>query len=200
MVARPAEVDPVLARKRRPYRRDQIVDAAMRLFSERGYRSTIMDDIGAAAGITGPGIYRHFKSKEEILEVAVRGTGEAMLRRTDELRATLADHEARLDAYVAAFAEQAVDTPHAIFVVMRERRELPKPTRAWLNRAERQFAAEWVTELQVLRPDLADVEARVLVYAALQVALAAVKLRSGISGDRLVALVKRAMLGTMLGP
>ena len=55
--------------KRRPYRRDEILAAAVKLFHERGYHATGMDDIGAEAGISGPAIYRHFKGKEEILEV-----------------------------------------------------------------------------------------------------------------------------------
>ena len=40
--------------KRRPYRRDEILAAAVKLFHERGYHATGMDDIGAEAGISGP--------------------------------------------------------------------------------------------------------------------------------------------------
>jgi AcrR family transcriptional regulator len=48
-------------------RRDLIIAAATELFHERGFHATGIDDIGSAAGITGPGIYRHFASKDEIL-------------------------------------------------------------------------------------------------------------------------------------
>src|SRR3990172_3114367 len=43
-----------------PGRREAILDAATHLFSARGYADTGIDDIGAAVGITGPAVYRHF--------------------------------------------------------------------------------------------------------------------------------------------
>jgi AcrR family transcriptional regulator len=185
--------------KRRPYRRDQIAGAAMRLFSERGYRATTMDDIGAAAGITGPGIYRHFKGKEEILDSAIRAIAEETLARTRGLAATNQDPAALLDAFVGEFADRAARDPHSTFVVMRERRELPEPTRGWLNRSERTYVKAWVQTLRALRPELSDVEARVLVYAVLNAALGAAESQSGLRADQLAALVKRAMLGALLG-
>ena len=48
-------------------RRQAILDAATRLFSSRGYADTGIDDIGEAVGITGPAVYRHFTSKQELL-------------------------------------------------------------------------------------------------------------------------------------
>ena len=45
--------------------------AASDLFRERGFRATSLDDIGAAAGVSGPAIYRYFKSKHELLSVLI---------------------------------------------------------------------------------------------------------------------------------
>ena len=47
-------------------RRELIVEAAGRLFGERGYDGTRLDDIAAAAGVTKPILYRHFDSKREL--------------------------------------------------------------------------------------------------------------------------------------
>lgn len=44
-------------------RRTLIVDAAGRLFGERGYDGTRLDDVAAAAGVTKPVLYRHFDGK-----------------------------------------------------------------------------------------------------------------------------------------
>ncbi len=44
-------------------RRQLIIDAAGRLFGERGYDGTRLDDVAAAAGITKPVLYRHFDDK-----------------------------------------------------------------------------------------------------------------------------------------
>jgi AcrR family transcriptional regulator len=53
--------------------RERLVDAAMRLFSEQGYRSTTVGSIEAAAGLSprAGGFYRHFTAKREILDVVI---------------------------------------------------------------------------------------------------------------------------------
>jgi AcrR family transcriptional regulator len=47
-------------------RRATIVEAAGRLFGERGYDSTRLEDIAAAAGVTKPILYRHFDTKQTL--------------------------------------------------------------------------------------------------------------------------------------
>jgi AcrR family transcriptional regulator len=56
------------ARKRLPSaeRRAVIVEAAGRLFGERGYDATRLDDVAAAAGVTKPILYRHFGDKQAL--------------------------------------------------------------------------------------------------------------------------------------
>jgi AcrR family transcriptional regulator len=47
-------------------RRALIEDAAAKLFAERGYAATKLEDIAAMAGVTKPVLYRHFKSKKDL--------------------------------------------------------------------------------------------------------------------------------------
>ncbi len=51
-------------------RRDKILDAAIQVFGRQGYRKTAVDELAAAAGISKPGLYLHFRSKEAIAEAA----------------------------------------------------------------------------------------------------------------------------------
>src|SRR5688500_907734 len=53
-------------RLRPPERRVLIVEAAGRLFGERGYDGTRLDDVATAAGVTKPVLYRHFDSKRAL--------------------------------------------------------------------------------------------------------------------------------------
>ena len=55
--------------------RQQILDAALRLFSERGFSRTTVRDIARAANITDAAIYYHFESKQELLEALVEERG-----------------------------------------------------------------------------------------------------------------------------
>jgi AcrR family transcriptional regulator len=67
---------PAAKRTRRgPYTRQQILDASLRLFSERGFARTTVRDIARQAGITDAAIYYHFDSKRELLEALVEERG-----------------------------------------------------------------------------------------------------------------------------
>jgi Transcriptional regulator len=61
--------------RRGPYTRQQILDASLRLFSERGFARTTVRDIARQAGITDAAIYYHFDSKRELLEALVEERG-----------------------------------------------------------------------------------------------------------------------------
>ena len=61
--------------RRGPHTRQQILDASLRLFSERGFARTSVRDIARQAGITDAAIYYHFDSKRELLEALVEERG-----------------------------------------------------------------------------------------------------------------------------
>ena len=77
MVAkRQAPTDSPARRTRRgPHTRQQILDASLHLFSERGFARTTVRDIARMAGITDAAIYYHFQSKRELLEALVEERG-----------------------------------------------------------------------------------------------------------------------------
>jgi AcrR family transcriptional regulator len=61
--------------RRGPHTRQQILDASLRLFSERGFARTTVRDIARQAGITDAAIYYHFESKRELLDALVEERG-----------------------------------------------------------------------------------------------------------------------------
>jgi AcrR family transcriptional regulator len=61
--------------RRGPFTRQQILDASLRLFSERGFARTTVRDIARAAGITDAAIYYHFQSKKDLLQALVEERG-----------------------------------------------------------------------------------------------------------------------------
>ena len=64
---------------RRGSRSDVLLGSALQLIAERGFIPTTMEDIGNAAGIKGPSVYKHYESKEQILFVIMRSTMESLL-------------------------------------------------------------------------------------------------------------------------
>src|SRR5256885_15339803 len=73
------QVAAVPAPQRRRSRRDEILEIAVGLFASRGYHGVSMDDIGAAAGVTGPALYHHFAGKEAMLVAALAPVSEGLL-------------------------------------------------------------------------------------------------------------------------
>ncbi|MSO78962.1 MAG: TetR/AcrR family transcriptional regulator [Acidimicrobiia bacterium] len=55
--------------------RDRIVDAALRLFSERGTAAVSVRELADAAGVTVPGLYYHFASKADLISEVYRAKG-----------------------------------------------------------------------------------------------------------------------------
>jgi len=67
----------------RPEKREDLLDAAIRLFNRYGYRATGVDRLMAETGIAKTTLYRHFKSKEELIIAALDRIDEA---ERDEMR------------------------------------------------------------------------------------------------------------------
>jgi AcrR family transcriptional regulator len=148
-------------------RRAQLVATAQRLFGERGYRATTMEDIATAAGVTKPLLYQHFASKralylelvhqvsDELLETlgaaygranGPRETVENGYRAYFELIVT---HE---DAFRLLFGRQAPDDPE-------------------LSSAVRQVETAVIEVIQAQMPsDLPQEHRRLLAYAVIGMA------------------------------
>ena len=187
-------------KKRRPQRRGQILAAAVALFHERGYHATGMDEIGAAAGITGPGVYRHFRSKEEILETLMHERGEAIVAEVEEILASEMLPLEALDALARSYVDGIVGQPSLAVVAMYERHTLSAETRSWIDRNERRNLEAWVDVVRLVRIDLSEAEARVLVHAALTLGVSVCNYKSGLDDETLSGLLHPMVMRAVLGP
>lgn len=64
-----------------PSRRDDLIDAAMRVFYKHGFHASSLDDIQKEGGISRPTLYNHFKSKDELIVAAMRRRDEIFRNR-----------------------------------------------------------------------------------------------------------------------
>lgn len=109
--------------------RERIIDEAMRLFSERGFRGTSITAIEVAAGLSpgAGGIYHHFKSKQALLEAGI----ERHIARLDALRdirrviGDVGDLRAEL-TIIARYVLAELDTEQELLqILVREARQRP---------------------------------------------------------------------------
>lgn len=68
-------------------RRDAILEAALSVFSERGYEAARLDDVARSAGVAKGTLYLYFKDKETLFEEVVRGAISPIIERLSALAA-----------------------------------------------------------------------------------------------------------------
>lgn len=149
-----AERDTALhADAERPSRREQILQAAAQLFAERGSRAVGVDDVGAAVGVTGPAIYRHFAGKDAMLaEMLLRISERLLAGGSRRVAAADADPAAQLRALVEFQVEFALDNPALITVHDRDLGSLADADAAQVRRLQRRYVEVWVAVLARLHP------------------------------------------------
>ena len=76
-------------------RREQILATAAELFASRGYHGVSVADLGAACGISGPALYKHFPSKQAMLAEMLVSISEELLRAGASAGSAAPDPEAR---------------------------------------------------------------------------------------------------------
>jgi AcrR family transcriptional regulator len=150
----------------RPSRREQILQAAAQLFAERGSRAVGVDDVGAAVGVTGPAIYRHFASKDAMLAEMLLRISERLLEGGTERVAEAADDAAaQLRALIAFQVDFALDNPALITVQDRDLASLAEADATQVRRLQRRYVEVWVAVLARLHPDADAVLCRARAHA-----------------------------------
>ncbi|AVH97392.1 TetR family transcriptional regulator [Streptomyces cinereoruber] len=149
-----------------PTRREQILKEAARLFAERGFHGVGVDEIGAAVGISGPGLYRHFPGKDAMLAELLVGISERLLD-GGRLRAGEAggDPRALLGALIDGHIDFALDDRPLIILHDRELDRLKDEDRKRVRKLQRQYVELWVATVRELYPDAPESEARTAVHA-----------------------------------
>jgi len=129
-------------------RRERLLTAAAALFAERGYRSVTLHDIGSAAGITGPGIYRHFKSKESLLGELLVDVSEHLLSCARELVRDAAAPAEALVSLVDFHAGFAVENPALITLQSRELGSLAPDHQDRVRRLQHTYVELWAATIR----------------------------------------------------
>ncbi|MDI9899146.1 TetR/AcrR family transcriptional regulator [Rhodococcus sp. IEGM 1409] len=157
-------------------RRELLLTEAIRLFDERGYQAVNTEDIGEAAGTTGPNVYNHFDAKIDLLIAAVSRGGERRRIGIAQALAAATGPEDALSGLLAAHIDFAINERHLIGLLISELDQLPDKFRRTCEQNQREYVALWVKMLDDVRPGLEPATARITVNAALTVVENAVRI------------------------
>jgi AcrR family transcriptional regulator len=121
------------------YKRERILEEAVKLFYERGFTGTTLDDIAAELGVTKPFIYTHFRSKTDLLAALCKPTIELSLEAVTQAAKSPGSPAARLHAAIADFTQVVLSRQANIAIYFREEKNLPPDALAEINALRKKF-------------------------------------------------------------
>lgn len=149
-----------------PTRREQILATAAELFAARGFHGVSVADIGAACGVSGPALYKHFPGKDALLAEMLVAISEQLLAVGRERDAAGADPRSALSALVDWHVDFALRHRALIVVQDRDWSSLPPVARERVRALQREYVDVWAARIRQLHPGLGLDPARAMAHAA----------------------------------
>ncbi|WP_396656844.1 TetR/AcrR family transcriptional regulator [Microbacterium oxydans] len=142
---------PVTARDRaKAERSDAILHAAARLFAARGYSGVSLEDIGAAVGVSGPAVYRHFAGKQALLGAVLVKVSQDLIHGGRRVADQAPTPDARMRALIEFHVDFALGNAEVIQVQDRDVAFLSDADRAEVRRLQRAYIELWMAALAPL--------------------------------------------------
>ncbi|NHC23498.1 TetR/AcrR family transcriptional regulator [Nocardioides sp. IC4_145] len=146
-------------------RRAQILATAAELFAARGFHGVSVADLGAACGISGPALYKHFPSKDAMLAEMLVSISEELLAVGRRRVAEADGPAAALAALVDWHASFALGQRSLIVVQDRDWESLPATARERVRTLQREYVDLWAEQLRLVHGGLALDRARAMAHA-----------------------------------
>ncbi|WP_453985647.1 TetR/AcrR family transcriptional regulator [Brevibacterium casei] len=172
-------------------RREQLLEVAKTLFARHGFHGVRLDDLAKGAGISAPAVYRHFSSKEAVLEELLVGIseylqsggaeivgdaeilGDAPVAQSTDTPAEVvpappspADADSTLSALIDFHIAFAMSEPDLIRIQDRDFAALPEASRRAVRRLQRAYVSRWAQVAVLVHPQWSLEAATVRVHAA----------------------------------
>src|SRR3954452_23498896 len=177
--------------------RDEILATAAGLFAARGFHGVSVADIGAACGISGPALYKHFSSEDAVLAEMLVSISEQLLSVAQKRSDGAADPEAALTALIDWHVDFALRHRPLIVVQDRDWESLPAEAREQVRALQREYVDLWAGRLREVHRDLRLDSARAMAHAAF--GLINSTPHSALLPDPPIGEVLAAMAGAVLG-
>src|SRR5580698_7813156 len=121
------------------YKRERIIEEAVKLFYARGFTGTTLDDIAAELGVTKPFIYTHFRSKVELLAALCKPTIELSLAAVSNGSQAAGTPTQRLYRAMVDFAQVVLQRQANIAIYFREEKNLSPESLEEINTLRKKF-------------------------------------------------------------
>jgi AcrR family transcriptional regulator len=147
-------------------RRRELLAAAARLMAERGFAGVRLEDIGAAVGVSGPAMYRHFTGKDAVLAEMLITISQRLQAGGEAVVAASTDDADALDRLIEFHVDFATTEPELIRVQDRDLSSLTPEASREVRRLQRQYVELWTDVLVRVDRSIPRQEGRTRVHAA----------------------------------
>lgn len=147
-------------------RRQALLSSAATLFAVNGFNRVSLEDLGAAAGVSGPAVYRHFAGKQAVLGALLLSVSQELLDGGRRVVADAGDPAAALARLVQFHVDFALSNPDVIRVQDRDFSNLSDDDQAEVRTLQRNYVELWVEVLQTLHTGTDTAELRMRAHAA----------------------------------
>ncbi|MBB3603028.1 AcrR family transcriptional regulator [Mycolicibacterium sp. BK556] len=133
--------------------------------ADKGFQAVRLEDIGAAAGVSGPAIYRHFPNKEALLVELLVGISTRLLAGARSVVAEADSPDSALTGLIEFHLDFALGESDLIRIQDRDLAHLPVSAQRQVRRAQRSYVEIWVDVQRQVHSDLDEADARLMAHA-----------------------------------
>ena len=146
-------------------RRQALLSSAAALFAVDGFNRVSLEDLGAAAGVSGPAVYRHFAGKQAVLGALLLSVSQDLLDGGRRVVADSDDAAVALRRLVEFHVDFALNNPDVIRVQDQDFSNLADDDQAEVRTLQRNYVELWVDVLAGLHTGTEDAELRMRAHA-----------------------------------
>ncbi|UTT70892.1 TetR/AcrR family transcriptional regulator [Arthrobacter sp. DNA4] len=162
----PTPLTPTTQRGRaKENRRQALLTAAATLFAANGFNRVSLEDLGAAAGVSGPAVYRHFSGKQAVLADLLVTVSQELLDGGRQVVERTPDPQAALRQLVEFQVDFALGKPDVIRVQDRDFTNLSEQDQLAVRTLQRSYVEVWVDVLAKVHPGTDHAELRMRAHA-----------------------------------
>jgi AcrR family transcriptional regulator len=183
-----------------PSRRELLLEVAADLFLRNPYNSVTVEMVCAKAGISGPGLYRHFQNKQALLIAVVEDPLETLNQFARSTAESSPDPHAALATMVDFHVRTVITGAPTPLIFLKNEHALPDADRRRIRRAMNSYAEEWISTVAQLRPELSDPEVRLLTQAVFSMLNSIATLNKGLDQESIVKTMSTAAMQALTSP
>ena len=159
------------------------------LFAHKGFHGVGVEELGESVGLTGPSIYRHFRTKGALLAEMLISASTSLLNGAKQEINAHVNPEQTLSGLISRHVEFALSNPDLIRVHERDFNNLDEADARKVRRIQRRYVELWVEEIQKVRINETADNARTMAHAVFGLLNSTPRLHTGQKHEDVASLM-----------